>query len=130
MDDGQKVQRIIDESVKIILAHNRKNIKAIFLFGSYADNTAIWRSDIDICVLLKGEVGLKEATLFRKKMLAIIPEKVDLQVFNVLPLKIKKSIADNHKVLFESREFNDLGFIHRNRSLFFELERKIASIST
>ncbi len=123
-----KIKKIIDRTVNLIRKEAKSNVKAILLFGSYAGGTAIWRSDIDICVVFKKNISLREATLFRIHILGNLPDNVDLQVFNVLPLKVKKSIVENHKILFQSKEFKEELFIDSNRSLFFELRRRVASI--
>lgn len=117
----------INHAVQQILNEAQDQIVAILLFGSHADNTPIWRSDIDIAVIFKEDLTNLEAGLFRKKMMGILPEKIDLQVFNVLPLKVKRSIAENHKVLFQSKEFDRESFINSNQKLFFELQRRIAA---
>ncbi len=123
-----KIQKIIDQTATIIRKEAKSNVKAILLFGSYAGGTAIWRSDIDICVVFKKNLSLREATLFRIRVLGNVPDIVDLQVFNVLPLKVKKSIVENHTILFQSKEFREDSFVTSNRSLFFELKRRVASM--
>jgi predicted nucleotidyltransferase len=123
------VSVIIKKAVNLILTENKgKKIKAILLFGSHADKTATKRSDIDICVLFKNEVTLRDATAFRIKVLGKLPPIVDLQVFNILPIKLKKSISDNHKILFKDKEFNEFNFNLINQKLFFENKRKMAAL--
>ncbi len=103
---NQDNKKLIQRAVKLILADELKEkIQAILLFGSFADNTFTFRSDIDICVLFDS-TNLREATKFRIRILGKLPDKMDIQVFNVLPQKIKRSIASNHKVLFKN--------IHKN----------------
>ncbi|HIH10785.1 TPA: nucleotidyltransferase domain-containing protein [Candidatus Woesearchaeota archaeon] len=128
-DKPINVQRTIQKAVDVILKEDQEhNINAILLFGSYADGTAIWRSDIDICVVFKKMPTEKEAFMFRVKVMGVLPDIVDLQVFNVLPQKIKKTIADNHKVLFHSPTFDEMSFIRVNQELFYELKQKIATL--
>lgn len=128
-DKPVDVQKIIKKAVDLILTEDtEKKVKAILLFGSHADNTAIWRSDIDIAVVFKEDPSLMDATQFRIEILGQLPDIVDLQVLNVLPLKIKKTIADNHLVLFKAEGFDEESFINSNQSLFFELKRRVASM--
>ena len=123
------VQKIIKQAVSLILQEDKeKNIRAILLFGSHADGTAIWRSDIDICTLFKDTPSLQDATLFRIKITAQLPDIVDIQVFNTLPQKIQKSIADNHKILFSTPSFDDFNFTLGTQKLFFESKRKLTAI--
>lgn len=87
-------------------------IKAVLLFGSFADNTFTSRSDIDVCVVFR-TITLKEATEFRIRVSGQIPEKVDVQVFNILPQKIKKEIARSHKVLYRAKDYDNVAFTIR-----------------
>ena len=97
---------LIKTSLNLILNSNfSKNIKAVLLFGSFSDNTFHKNSDIDMGVLFRGKISVKKATLFRKELLANLNSKIDLQVINMLPLKVKKEIAKNHKVLYKSEDF-------------------------
>jgi len=108
---NQRNKRIVQKAVSIILNDElKKEIKTILLFGSFADNSFTNNSDIDICVVFKKEISLKEATNFRIRISGQLPDKIDVQVFNTLPFKIKKSIAENHRVLYKSKEFDDIGF--------------------
>ncbi|MBI2668565.1 nucleotidyltransferase domain-containing protein [Candidatus Woesearchaeota archaeon] len=124
----EQYTKIINQAVQLIMEEAKDEIGAILLFGSHADNTAIWRSDIDICVVFKNDLTEKEAFFFRRKLLGQLPDVVDLQVFNVLPQKIKQSIAKNHQVLFQVEEFNDATFTRVNLKLFFELKQKVDAL--
>ena len=111
---NQENKALIQKAVKVILQDKEKeNIKAILLFGSFADNTFIFRSDIDICVIFKKELTLREATDFRIRIIAQLSDKFDIQVFNTLPQKIKRDIARNHKILYKTGDFDNLTFTIR-----------------
>jgi len=75
-------------------------IKKILLFGSTVDNTRTFRSDIDIAVVFN-KINSDDAFKFRIRASRHLPDKVDIQVYNVLPEKVKKSINKNHKVLYK-----------------------------
>ena len=110
LKQNQNNKKIINEAVKIILEDELKDdISSILLFGSFADKSFIKRSDIDICVVFK-EITLKEATNFRVRISEKVPEKVDVQAFNVLPPKIKREISKNHKILYKTNEFDNINF--------------------
>jgi predicted nucleotidyltransferase len=131
MPNKPSFDQVLSSAVDVILNNKiNREIKAILLFGSHADGTAIWRSDIDICVVFKKDVTDKEAFLFRKNLLGQLPDVVDLQVFNVLPQKIKRAIAENHRILFQSEDFEDITFTRVNQELYFELERRIVAMGT
>jgi predicted nucleotidyltransferase len=109
LEKNQNNKKIIEKALNIILKDKLKdNIKAVLLFGSFADNTFTKRSDIDICVVFNKDLSLKEATLFRIRVAGELPEKVDVQVFNILPQKIKREIARNHKMLYKTREYDNI----------------------
>ena len=108
---NQDNKRLIEKAVKIILNDKfANNIKAVLLFGSFADNSFTKSSDIDICVVFDKEISLREATEFRIRISGQLPEKIDIQVFNVLPQKIKKEIAINHKILYKSSDYDNIDF--------------------
>lgn len=106
----QEIKKKIEKAVNVILNDELKNnIKAILLFGSFADNSFTKRSDIDICVVFR-KINLKDATEFRIRVSGELPEKVDVQVFNILPQKVKKDIARNHKVLYKDKDYDNINF--------------------
>ena len=99
---GTKVKEEIEEAKEIIMNDELgSKIKKIILFGSSADNTRTFRSDVDIAVIFK-EINEKEALKFRLRVLKNLREDMDIQVYNVLPDKIKKEIDEKGKVLYES----------------------------
>ena len=103
---AQNIKSIVNEVREIILEHQFRNkIKRIILFGSVVENKITVKSDIDIAVEFFN-VTKKQAFDFRKNVLGKFTEKIDLQVFNFLPEKVKKSILNNHKVLYENERKN------------------------
>src|SRR3989344_6974018 len=102
LDRGIEIKRIISLTLKLILNDFfAKKIKRIILFGSAIKNRLTFRSDIDIAVEFR-KVNLKQATLFSKRILGKTPSRVDLQVFNFLPDKIKNEV-DRGRILYENR---------------------------
>ena len=129
---GADSLKLINKAVQLILHDELKDrIKAILLFGSHARGIVTKRSDIDICAIFT-DISLREATKFRIRIMGELPEKVDVQVFNILPQKIKKSIAINHKILYKSSNFDNMSFTIRHikdEDYFFRLN-KIMSATT
>ena len=104
---GQDSRKIIDKAVKIILEDKLKeNIQAILLFGSRVKGFVTPRSDIDICVVFD-KIEKEEADRFRIRVLGNFSEKVDIQVFNALPQKVKRSIASSNKLLYKKENFDN-----------------------
>jgi len=122
--------KIIDKAVQLILQDELKDkVKAILLFGSHAGGVVTTRSDIDICVIFT-DISLREATKFRIRIMGRLPEKVDVQVFNILPQKIKKSIAINHKVLYKGNNFDNMSFTiqHiKDEDYFFRVDKMMGA---
>jgi len=111
LEKNQDNKMLIEKAKGVILNHRSKdNIGSILLFGSFADKTFTKRSDIDICVLFKKDISLDDAAKFRIDILGELPDNIDIQVFNILPQKIKKSIALNHKVLYKSPYYDNIDF--------------------
>ena len=102
--------RLIDKAVQLILQDELKGkIRAILLFGSHVEGIVTKRSDIDIAVVFT-DISLEEATKFRIRISGKFSGKMDIQVFNILPQKIKRSIARNHKILYKDENFDNLSF--------------------
>jgi len=103
---GAEIKRIIEEAKEVILEDILfKKLKRIILFGSSIENERTFRSDVDIGVEFV-EIDLKEATLFRKRILGAVDEMVDIQVYNILPDKIKRGIDLKGKVIYENKNEN------------------------
>lgn len=98
---GAIIKEIITYTIEAIKETEYfSKINKIYLFGSTAQKEHIFRSDIDIAVEFKN-IDEKEAALFRIK--TRVSDKVDLQVFNVLPDKIKKEIIEKGRVIYERK---------------------------
>src|SRR3989344_1449405 len=97
-------KNIIFEAKEEILSDELiDRIKKIILFGSAAENQLTFRSDIDIAVEFS-EINLKEATSFRIRVAKNVNSKVDIQVYNILPGKIRKEIDEKGKVIYEQNK--------------------------
>jgi predicted nucleotidyltransferase len=93
------INEIVEEKKQHILDSKYfPDIKKIVLFGSTVENQRSFRSDIDIAVEFE-EINVKEATKFRIEM--NLDKNVDVQVYNLLPDKIKKEINEKGKVIYE-----------------------------
>jgi predicted nucleotidyltransferase len=97
---GTEIKNIIKETLEIIKEDLLfRKIKKIYLFGSYFKNNVHFNSDIDIAVEFY-DVNLKEATLFRKRITGKVNSKADMQVYNILPLNIKREI-DKSRIIWK-----------------------------
>ncbi len=101
---AQSIKSLIAEAKETILEHNlRKKINQIILFGSFVENKLTSKSDIDIAVVFDS-ITKKEAFDFRKNVMGEVSNKIDIQVFNFLPQKIKEEIKKKGKVIFENEQ--------------------------
>ena len=127
LEKNQENKRLMQKVLKTISNDKYKDkIIAILLFGSFADNTYTKRSDIDICVLFNNEISRNESTEFRIRILGEFSLKIDLQIFNFLPQKIKKNISINHKVLYKTKEFDNINFslkYYKDEDFFIRMKK-------
>ena len=94
---ASNIKEIIEESKDIILEDIlSKKIQKIILYGSFIENKMSFKSDIDLAVEFS-DINIKEATSFRKRILGKVNSKMDVQVYNQLPLKLKKEMLDEVK---------------------------------
>ena len=99
---GSENKKIIHDALEIILEHRLRNkIKGVLLFGSLIKNKMTFRSDIDIAVEFD-KITKKDALDFRKRITGETHDKIDIQVFNFLPEKIKRSILKSHRILYKN----------------------------
>lgn len=98
---SSEIKKMIEEAKEVILNDSFfKRIKDIVLFGSAVENNLTFKSDIDIAVTFD-RINLKEATLFRGRVSGRVNPRVDVQVYNILPDKIKKEIEGKGKSLHQ-----------------------------
>ena len=72
------------------------------IFGSLISESKFHAmSDIDIAVEFS-DITKKQAFDFRKNIMGKVSDKLDIQVFNFLPEKIKKEILSNHRILYKN----------------------------
>ncbi|MBS3140483.1 nucleotidyltransferase domain-containing protein [Candidatus Woesearchaeota archaeon] len=101
---GRDIPQIEEIKNKILKLDTGRKIKFIYLFGSQAGGKSNPLSDIDIAIYYNGKA--KERFEFRIKTLGNLPDKVDLQIFQDLPLAVKREIIGG-KVLY----WRDYGFL-------------------
>jgi len=99
---GSEIKKMVEEAKEVILNDILfRKIKEILLFGSIIGNKFTFKSDIDLAVKFD-KITIKESALFRKRILGKVNQKVDVQVYNHLPSKIKKEINNKGKVLYKN----------------------------
>ncbi len=97
-----EIKKIVEEAKKTILNDILfRKIKKVLLFGSFVDNKLTLKSDIDIAVKFDN-ISIEESAMFRKRISGKVNQKVDVQVYNHLPKKIKKEIDNKGRVLYKN----------------------------
>ena len=84
---------------KILKADIENKVKFIILYGSQANGNSTPMSDIDLAIYYDGDK--KERFNFRIKISGILNKKYDVQIFQDLPLQVKKE-AIKGKVLHQT----------------------------
>ncbi|MBD3404589.1 MAG: DNA polymerase subunit beta [Candidatus Lokiarchaeota archaeon] len=71
----------------------------VVLFGSYVDGTYNSQSDIDVAVITRLR-NRKQMFEMKLEYSGKVKKKYDIQIFEMLPIVIKGSILEDHRVLF------------------------------
>ncbi|MEK6842438.1 MAG: nucleotidyltransferase domain-containing protein [Nanoarchaeota archaeon] len=99
---SSSIKKLINEAKELIMEHPFRNkITKIILFGSVVENKITPKSDVDIAVEFR-DITSKEAFEFRKNVLGQLPDKADIQVFNMLPEKIKEEIKNMGRIIYDN----------------------------
>lgn len=99
-----------------------KQIIAVLLFGSYARKE--YYRDIDLCLVLDKKYSNKEMTEKLIYYSGRMPDIIDLKIFQLLPIYIRRDIFKEGKVLF-CRDEDKLYEIAVDTVKEFELYKKI-----
>lgn len=91
-------------------AKRDKQVLAIAVFGSYARGEHY--RDIDVCVFLTPRTYSEQELSLKKMEYVLEDEKYDVQIFQQLPLYIRKRILKEAKILYcrDEGELYDLYF--------------------
>jgi len=100
---GMIIKDLIEEAKEVILKSKYfPRIKKIILFGSVVEHKLMINSDIDIAVEFI-KIAKEESIRFRLDILREVSERIDIQVYNFLPNKIKEEINKKSRVLYERK---------------------------
>jgi len=94
MDTNRQLEQLLRK------AQEDKDVLAVILFGSAARGEQTPASDVDVCVVLQAR-KYDSLTLSRKKLAYLKQTTLDVQVFQQLPLYIRRRVLKEGKVLFE-----------------------------
>ncbi len=78
------------------------SLNFIVVYGSVSKNKQTPLSDIDVCISLS--LLIKERTKLRLKLLSNLPEKFDLQIFEDLPIYLKKEVLQGELLYCKNKK--------------------------
>lgn len=98
---GSEAKRELEDAKEAILESSlSREIRRIIAYGSFVEGTLSLSSDIDVAVEFE-KISPREATRFRREVSAKVSEKIDVQVYNMLPEKVRKEIRAKGRILYE-----------------------------
>ncbi len=87
----------------IILEEGSERVEFVIFHSSRAIGRGLKSSDIDLCIYYKGTV--EEMSKFRLKLLSRLPSHVDVQIFQQLPLYVRKEVLKGRVLYAKDRKF-------------------------
>lgn len=109
----EKIKKFLQKDTNILFA---------YLYGSYATQTALPDSDIDIAVYLK-EGDMHYYLKKDEELLGSIPnDKIDIRILNTMPLLLKFRVIKEGKVIFSQDEQKRVDFEIDVMDRYFELK--------
>lgn len=96
-DYSMSFENLLSKKFKDIIKED-KEIIAVLVFGSYVTNKEYSR-DIDICLILDKKYPNLHMTTKRLNLLSSMPSKLDIQIFQQLPLYVRQRILKEGKIL-------------------------------
>jgi predicted nucleotidyltransferase len=78
------------------LVRGDEAVVAVILFGSFARGRGVASSDVDVCLVLRKNV---KNALQKRIDYSTISEKLDVQVFQLLPLYIQRRVLKEGEIL-------------------------------
>jgi len=109
MKDALKLEDVEEQAKKLVRTlkkvSNFKKIKFIILYGSYAYGKPSKLSDYDFCIYYDDDK--KERFDLRIKLLGNLSSNFDIQVFQDLPLYVRKEVLRGKLIYYK-----DLSFVY------------------
>jgi len=124
MNNAKNRAEIFDILKKVM--EKDKEVLFAYLYGSYAQDTAHFESDIDVAVYLKSsdikEYIKKEEELTIELVTKIHRDRIDLRILNVLPLLLQYNILKDGILIFVRDDRERVDFETKVMNRFFELK--------
>ena len=112
--EAGKYKEVVEEL--LVKVRQDEDVLAVFLFGSVARKEQTPLSDMDIClVLMPQSTPFEPLALSRKRLDYLKHTLLDIQIFQQLPLYVRRRVLKEGQVLFV-----------RNETLLYELAFRTA----
>ncbi len=109
------VEKKLIEQIERDFEMFKDKVLAILLFGSLVKNEQTAGSDIDVCLVV-GSKDVKE--VFNLVLESGLTTKYDIKIFEMLPLKLKGEIIENHKVVW-TKDAGELSYyLYKHRKVW------------
>jgi len=85
-----------------------QNVRFIIFHGSAAEGRALPDSDIDICIYYEGTAD--EQWTYRMNLLKELPDRYDVQIFQQLPLYVRKEVLKGRPIYVKDKTIYDTAY--------------------
>ncbi len=97
----------------------------ILMYGSRVTGTDHARSDIDVCLV----AGVNDPSkLFKDLLVTNLTAKYDVKIFEMMPLKMKGSILDNHVVVWSGDEGELSLYLHKYARIWVDQKTSLKKL--
>ena len=102
-------------------------VKGILIYGSSIKGYADRNSDIDICVIKKEDINLKD---LHERILCISADKrYDVVIFNEMPWYLRGEILENNEIIC-AEDMDELDFwLYKQLKIWKEMKRRQKPVS-
>jgi predicted nucleotidyltransferase len=123
--DKKMKERLLD-----VLKDVKPYVRGILVYGSFIKGYADSNSDIDICVIQKEGIELKDCfALYERFLFVSADERYDIVVFNEIPWYLRGEILENHEVIYAADE-DDLDFwLYKQLKIWNGMKRRQRLVS-
>ncbi len=96
--------------------------RGIIVYGSFIKGYADERSDIDICIIKKEGIDLKD--LYDRILYVSANERYDIVVFDEIPWYLRGEILENGKVVY-AEDMDELDFwLYKRLKIWRDMKRR------
>jgi hypothetical protein len=100
----QETNDLLDRFMNVLSSQKDFNrVEFVILYGSVAEGRALKKSDIDLCIYYAG--NRKQQSDFRERLLRLLPSRFDIQIFQEIPLYVRKNVLRGKEVYAKDSRF-------------------------